>query len=54
VPVLRKSLFISDEDDMNEDHQDTNELLSAEEAAAKLKVSKKTLFKWAREGKKAA
>gem|GEM_PF-2034559 len=38
---------------MNEERQGTNELLSAEEAATKLKVSvsKKTLLKWAREGK---
>jgi len=36
---------------MTEEHQDTNELLSSEEAAAKLKVSKKTILKRAREGK---
>jgi excisionase family DNA binding protein len=35
---------------MTEEHQDTNDLLSAEEAATRLIISKKTLLKWAREG----
>ena len=36
---------------MNEQTQNPDELLSAEEAAARLKVARRTLLKWAREGK---
>ena len=36
---------------MNEEQENRNRLLNTEEAAAKLKVSKKTLLKWARERK---
>ncbi len=36
---------------MNEQTQNPDELLSAEEAAARLKAARRTLLKWAREGK---